>query len=118
MAVIAWLANMLGEHGLGLEPGHIVMTGALHAAVPLAAGDRFVAEFDRLGEVSVTVRATDSGCSQEREVSAHAPQQWAPAAESEGRLGDALMGEAPRGLDGERRHPLATCSNPLGEIDE
>jgi 2-keto-4-pentenoate hydratase len=61
MVVVALLANMLGDHGLGLEPGQIVMTGALHAAVPLAAGDRFVAEFDRLGEVSLTVVATDSG---------------------------------------------------------
>ncbi|WP_308820094.1 2-keto-4-pentenoate hydratase [Pseudonocardia alni] len=58
LKVVAWLANVLGEHGLALEPGHLVMTGALHAAVPLAAGDVFTAEFDRLGTVSV--RAVDS----------------------------------------------------------
>jgi 2-keto-4-pentenoate hydratase len=55
VAVVAWLANVLGEHGVALEPGHLVMTGALHAAVPLAAGDEFVAEFDRLGSVTIRV---------------------------------------------------------------
>jgi 2-keto-4-pentenoate hydratase len=59
MAVVAWLANVLGDHGLGLEPGHVVMTGALHAAIPLEAGDRFVAEFDRLGRLEVTIVGDD-----------------------------------------------------------
>jgi 2-keto-4-pentenoate hydratase len=31
------------------------MTGALHAAVPMTAGDVFHAEFDRLGSVSISV---------------------------------------------------------------
>ena len=55
VAVVAWLANVLGANGVCLEPGHLVMTGALHAAVPMAAGDEFVAEFDRLGTVSIRV---------------------------------------------------------------
>lgn len=55
LAVVAWLANTLGEHGITLEAGHVVMTGALHAAVPMAPGDRFRAEFDRLGAVAVRV---------------------------------------------------------------
>jgi 2-keto-4-pentenoate hydratase len=55
VGVVAWLANTLGEMGAGLEAGHIVMTGALHAAVPMRAGDVFLAEFDRLGSVSVRV---------------------------------------------------------------
>jgi 2-keto-4-pentenoate hydratase len=53
--VVAWLANTLGEMGAKLEPGHLVMTGALHAAVPMAAGDVFRADFDRLGPVTVRV---------------------------------------------------------------
>jgi 2-keto-4-pentenoate hydratase len=57
LAVVAWLANTLGEVGVALEPGHLVMTGALHAAVPMQVGDVFCAEFDRLG--SVTVRVVD-----------------------------------------------------------
>ena len=55
LAVVAWLANTLGEHQIALEPGYLVMTGALHAAVPMAAGDVFRAEFDRLGPVTVRV---------------------------------------------------------------
>ena len=57
VAVVAWLANTLGEHGVALEPGHLVMTGALHAAVPMSPGDVFTAEFDRLGTVSIRVSA-------------------------------------------------------------
>jgi 2-keto-4-pentenoate hydratase len=61
LEVVAWLANVLGERGLALEPGHLVMTGALHAAVPLAADDHFIAEFDRLGTVGLrVVRSTDT----------------------------------------------------------
>ena len=55
--VVAWLANTLAEQDIALEAGHVIMTGALHAAVPMAAGETYVAEFDRLG--SVTVRIGD-----------------------------------------------------------
>jgi 2-keto-4-pentenoate hydratase len=55
VAVLAWLANVLGENGVALEPGHLIMTGALHAAVPMTSGDVFRAEFDRLGPISVRV---------------------------------------------------------------
>lgn len=55
VAVVAWLANVLGENGVALEPGHLIMTGALHAAVPMRAGDVFRAEFDRLGPITVRV---------------------------------------------------------------
>jgi len=54
-AVVAWLANTLAADGVALEPGHLVMTGALHAAVPMQAGETYVAEFDRLGTVSVRI---------------------------------------------------------------
>jgi 2-keto-4-pentenoate hydratase len=57
LAVVAWLANTLGAVGIALEPGHLVMTGALHAAVPMNAGDVFRADFDRLGPVTVRVVA-------------------------------------------------------------
>ena len=55
VGVVAWLANVLGGNGIALQPGHLVMTGALHAAVPMRAGDVFRAEFDRLGPVTVRV---------------------------------------------------------------
>lgn len=50
---VAWAANTLGMLGVRLEPGHVVMPGALHAAVPAAAGDVFTATFDHLGPVTV-----------------------------------------------------------------
>ncbi|MDT0464456.1 2-keto-4-pentenoate hydratase [Streptomyces gibsoniae] len=55
VAVVAWLANTLGAHGVTLDAGHLIMTGALHAAVPMRSGDSFVAEFDRLGSVTLHV---------------------------------------------------------------
>jgi 2-keto-4-pentenoate hydratase len=55
VAVVAWLANVLGEHGVTLDAGQVIMTGALHAAVPLRPGDSFTAEFDRLGSITLHV---------------------------------------------------------------
>jgi 2-keto-4-pentenoate hydratase len=55
LAVVAWLANTLAADGITLEPGHVIMTGALHAAVPMTAGEEYRAEFDRLGSVAVRV---------------------------------------------------------------
>ncbi|HKC29416.1 MAG TPA: fumarylacetoacetate hydrolase family protein [Jatrophihabitans sp.] len=57
LEVVAWLANTLATDGIALQPGHVIMTGALHAAVPMAPGEEYLAEFDRLG--SVRVRVTD-----------------------------------------------------------
>jgi 2-keto-4-pentenoate hydratase len=51
---VAWLANTLAPFGVTLERGHFVMTGALHAAFPVAGGDVVQAEFDRLGTVTAT----------------------------------------------------------------
>jgi 2-keto-4-pentenoate hydratase len=50
---VAWLANTLAPFGVTLEPGHFVMTGALHAAFPVSPGDVVRADFDRLGSVRV-----------------------------------------------------------------
>jgi len=52
---VAWLANTLHPLGVTLEAGHVVMTGALHAAVPMTTGDVFRAEFDWLGPVGLVV---------------------------------------------------------------
>ncbi|MCY4371606.1 MAG: fumarylacetoacetate hydrolase family protein [bacterium] len=53
ITALAWLANTLAPHGVTLERGMFVMTGALHAAVDVNAGDVVRAEFDRLGPVSL-----------------------------------------------------------------
>lgn len=50
---VAWAANTLGALGAGLEAGHVIMPGALHASVPARPGDLFRATFDFLGPVTV-----------------------------------------------------------------
>ena len=50
---VAWLANAIGEFGVTLQAGEIVMPGAISAAVDVAAGDLLRASFDGLGTVSV-----------------------------------------------------------------
>ncbi len=54
-AAVAWLVRTL--HGLGdsLKAGSVVMTGALHAAVAVQAGETYRAEFDWLGPVTVRI---------------------------------------------------------------
>jgi 2-keto-4-pentenoate hydratase len=54
-AAVAWLVRTLHPLGDSLPAGSIVMTGALHAAVPVAAGEIYRAEFDRLGPVTARI---------------------------------------------------------------
>ena len=56
-ASVAWLANKLGQFGIELKAGSIVMAGAVTAALPAQAGDAFTVSFQGLG--SVTVKFTD-----------------------------------------------------------
>lgn len=51
---LVWLANALGEHGVGLEAGHVVLPGSVTAAIPVTAGDTVSAAFDRIGSVTIT----------------------------------------------------------------
>jgi len=55
ITAVAWAAETLGRLGVTLAAGDVVMTGALHASVPIAAGDGFQASLDRLGSVSVSI---------------------------------------------------------------
>lgn len=50
---VAWLANTLAPYDVTLEAGHFIMTGSLHAAFDVVAGDQVTARFDRLGEVTM-----------------------------------------------------------------
>jgi len=52
-AAVAWLANKLGEYGITLKAGEVVLSGAFTAAVVPASGDYFEGCFDRLGIVCV-----------------------------------------------------------------
>lgn len=51
-AAVAWLANKLAQFGAALEPGDVVLSGAVTAAVDVGPGDVVQAHFDRLGSVS------------------------------------------------------------------
>ena len=47
-----WLANELIGRGAQLDPGHVILTGSITAAIPVTAGDAVTASFDRLGAVT------------------------------------------------------------------
>ena len=51
----AWLVRTLAGLGDSLRAGQFVMTGALHAAVDMAPGQRYRAEIDRLGPVGLRI---------------------------------------------------------------
>jgi 2-keto-4-pentenoate hydratase len=53
-ACVAWLANVLAAYGTTLRAGHVVLSGALHRAIPAGAGDVFRASFAHLGPVEVS----------------------------------------------------------------
>lgn len=53
---VAWLANKLSAYGIVLRKGEVVLSGALAAAVPFAAGDFFRADFGSLGDVKIKFR--------------------------------------------------------------
>ena len=50
---VAWLANAVGQFGVSLGAGEIIMPGALCAAADVSVGDLLQASFDGLGTVSV-----------------------------------------------------------------
>lgn len=49
---LVWLANTLGERGMALEAGHVVLPGSCTSAVPVEAGDTVTAVFADFGSVS------------------------------------------------------------------
>ena len=54
LSAVAWLANKLHEFGAALEPGEVIMSGAMLAAQPVEAGDTILARFDNgLGDIQL-----------------------------------------------------------------
>ena len=53
-AAVAWLANTLATFGTALEPGRLVLPGAMTTAPFVSAGQKIEARFSALGPVSVT----------------------------------------------------------------
>ncbi len=52
---LAWLVNELRSLGLTLKAGEVVTTGTCHPPLPIAAGDRFEADFGHFGKVSIAL---------------------------------------------------------------
>lgn len=50
---VAWLANALGEFGVPLEAGHLVLSGSCTRAIDVRPGDRVSARFEGLSPVDV-----------------------------------------------------------------
>jgi len=50
---VAWLANKLGQHGVGLEAGHIILSGSFTRVVFAQKGDTLFGDFGPLGSVCV-----------------------------------------------------------------
>jgi 2-oxo-hept-3-ene-1,7-dioate hydratase len=50
---VAWLANKLGEHGVALEAGHIVLAGSFTRVIWARKGDTVHGDFGPLGGVAV-----------------------------------------------------------------
>jgi 2-oxo-hept-3-ene-1,7-dioate hydratase len=50
---VAWLANKLGQHGVGLETGHLVLAGSFTRVVWARKGDTIHGDFGPLGSVAV-----------------------------------------------------------------
>lgn len=51
---VVWLANEVGVYDIALNPGEIILAGALSKAQPIEVGDTFRAEFENLGTVTTT----------------------------------------------------------------
>jgi 2-oxo-hept-3-ene-1,7-dioate hydratase len=50
---VAWLANKLGQHGVTLEPGHLILAGSFTRVVFAKKGDTLHADFGALGGIAV-----------------------------------------------------------------
>ena len=50
---VAWLANTLGEFGISLKAGEIILSGSLVPLEPVVAGDAMTASVEGMGECSV-----------------------------------------------------------------
>ncbi|MDD2408758.1 MAG: fumarylacetoacetate hydrolase family protein, partial [Tepidiphilus sp.] len=50
---VAWLANTLGQLGVSLQAGEIILSGSLAAMVPVRAGDNLSVTIGGIGRCSV-----------------------------------------------------------------
>jgi 2-keto-4-pentenoate hydratase len=53
IAPLVWLANVLGEQGVALEAGQLILPGSFTKAEPVTAGSTAVADFGPLGSLTI-----------------------------------------------------------------
>ncbi|GAA1677275.1 2-keto-4-pentenoate hydratase [Citricoccus zhacaiensis] len=53
VAPLAWLANTLGEQGVALEAGQLILPGSFTKALPVLAGESATADFGSLGSLTI-----------------------------------------------------------------
>ncbi|WP_256127841.1 2-keto-4-pentenoate hydratase [Arthrobacter sp. SDTb3-6] len=53
VAPLAWLANVLGEQGVALEAGQLILPGSFTQAEPVTAGSSATADFGPLGSLTI-----------------------------------------------------------------
>jgi 2-oxopent-4-enoate/cis-2-oxohex-4-enoate hydratase len=54
LASVAWLANTLGQYGVSLDAGDVILSGSLVPLEPAVAGDRFELQLEGVGSASVS----------------------------------------------------------------
>jgi 2-oxopent-4-enoate/cis-2-oxohex-4-enoate hydratase len=52
LTAVAWLANTLGEFGIPLKAGEVILSGSLVPLIPVVAGDRMSLEIEGIGGCS------------------------------------------------------------------
>ena len=50
---IAWICKRFAPHGIGLEPGQLLLSGSFTRPIIVAAGDQIRADYGPLGEIAV-----------------------------------------------------------------
>ncbi len=50
---IRWVCRRFAPHGIGLEPGHVVLAGSFTRPVAVRAGDHVLADYGPLGQLEV-----------------------------------------------------------------
>ncbi|MOA51259.1 2-hydroxyhexa-2,4-dienoate hydratase [compost metagenome] len=50
---VAWLANTLGQLGMSLKAGEVILSGALSAMVPVTSGDQLRMTLAGIGSCSI-----------------------------------------------------------------
>src|SRR5690606_3710876 len=56
---VAWLANRLAPHGVGLEAGEVILAGSLTTPIFAEPGDSSVADYGPLGTVSIAFERSE-----------------------------------------------------------